>query len=157
MYCAVAFALALASVAQPAGNPRATRAAFDRIQCKMPSKDIDAILGKGTLVEDADVLHAMGSQPGATGDPYESVEGGLWLKWKGKESTIYIQFAGPTVVQNRDGTYAIGPNTEASMILFITEKQSIQRDVVTRDIHIVYQWRTARGEIRRQSKSRQIP
>ena len=136
-----------------AGNPRVTRAAFDQIKWLMPTKEIESILGKGESVEDSVVLHAMGSQPGATGEPYDSVEGGLWMKWKGKETTIYIQFAGPNVVRNPDGTYSIGPDTQACMILFITEKSTRMPPIEIRDIHILYKLGLALGEIRHHSKT----
>jgi hypothetical protein len=133
MHRTIAVALALAAhpcaVAGPAGkpadNPRVTCAAFDKIRWLMPSKEIENILGKGESVGDYSVvLHAMGSQPGAKGAPYQWVEGGLWVKWRGKDQTIYVQFGGPSVVRNKDGSYSVGPDTQCSLILLITEKSS---------------------------------
>jgi hypothetical protein len=132
MHRTIAVALALAALPcavggptdVPADNPRVTPAAFDKIKWQMPSKDVECILGKGQPVEDRVVLQALGSQPGAKGAPYEWVEGGLWMKWKGKDQTIYVQYGGPTVVRNKNGSYSVGPNTRCGLILFITEKPS---------------------------------
>src|SRR5262249_33050885 len=137
---------------KPADNPRVTRAAFDKIQWQMPSKDIESILGKGESVEDSLVLHAMGSQLGDKREPYRRVEQGLWMKWKGKGHTIFVQFGGPKVVKNPDGSYSVGPNTECSLVLFITEKPPKMRrigkmNVEIRDIQIYWRLGPRHGEI----------
>jgi hypothetical protein len=129
-----------------ADNPRVTRAAFDAIQWQMPSQAIERILGKGEPVASSVVLHAMGSQPGDTREPFDRVEQGLWLVWQGKDQTIFVQFGGPTVVQNPDGSYSVGPNTESALVLFVTENSStIMR---MRDIRISYKLGPRHGEIR---------
>jgi hypothetical protein len=135
----------------PADNPHVTRAAFDQIRWQMPSKDIESILGKGESVDYGLVLRAMGSQPCDPREPYKRVEQGLWMRWKGKDHTIFVQFGGPKVVQKPDGSYAVGPNTESALVLFITEKppQMIgQRNVEVRDIQIYWRLGPRNGEIR---------
>jgi hypothetical protein len=138
--------------AKPAGNPRVTRAAFDKIQWQMPSNAIERILGKGESVDNCLVLDAMGSQPDDRREPYKRVELGLWMKWKGKDHTIYVQFGGPNVVKNPDGSYSVGPNTECSLVLFITERSPRlmrvgQRIVEVRDIQIFWRLGPRHGEI----------
>jgi hypothetical protein len=160
MHSTIAVALALAAFPcaaggpadKPADNPRVTRAAFDKIQWQMPSKAIERILGKGESVADSLVLHAMGSELGDKREPYKRVEQGLWMKWKGKEHTIFVQFGGPKVVQNPDGSYSVGPNTECSLVLFITEKpprimRTGQRNVEVRDLQIYWRLGPRHGEI----------
>jgi hypothetical protein len=167
MHRTLAVALALAALPcavgapadKPAEGPRVTRAAFDKIRWQMPSKDIARILGKGAPVDNGLVLQAMGSQLGDRREPYKRVEQGLWMKWKGKDHTIFVQFGGPKVVKNPDGSYSVGPNTECSLLLFITEKPPRrmrigQRNVEIRDIQIYWRLGPRHGEIHHVGQSK---
>lgn len=126
MHRTIAIALALTllpcAVASAADNPSVTRSAFDAIRWQMTRQDIETNLGKGEAVDDYNlVLHALGTRTGDKRIPYRWVEQGLWLKWQGKDQTIWVQFGGPTVVHNTNGSYSVGPNTECALVLFITE------------------------------------
>jgi hypothetical protein len=114
----------------PVDNARVTRAAFDRIQWLMPRKDIESMLGQGELVDNDVVLCALGPKPPTGAHLHERAEFGLWMRWKGKNHTIFVQFGGPTLVKNPDGSYSIGPNTQSGLVLFITENPAVgKRDV----------------------------
>jgi hypothetical protein len=160
MHRTIAVALVLAALPcavagqanKPADNPRVTRAAFDSIQWQMPSNEIERILGKGAPVDNSVVLHAMGSAPGDRREPYKRVEQGLWMKWKSKDHTIFVQFGGPNVVRNSDGSYSVGPNTECALVLFITEQPPRrmrigEKNVEIRDIQISWRLGPRNGEI----------
>jgi hypothetical protein len=43
--------------------------------------------------------------------------------WKGKDHTIYVPFGGPSLVQDWDGSYSVGPNTRCGMVLLEAIKQ----------------------------------
>jgi hypothetical protein len=90
----------------------------------MPSKDIESILGKGELVDNSVVVRALGSPPATYAWLCEEGERGLWVQWKYQNRTMFVQFGGPTVVQNKDGLYSIGPNTQCGLVLFMTENPS---------------------------------
>jgi hypothetical protein len=119
----------------------------------MSSNHIEGILGKGESVDACLVLRAMGAQLGTKGEPYESAEGGLWVRWKGKDHhTIYVQYGGPEVVKKVDGSYAVGPNTRCCLVLFITEQQPRtmrfgQTTRVYRDIEIYFRLAPRHGYI----------
>src|SRR5262249_24835980 len=68
-------------------------AAFDKIKFLMPIKDIETFLGKGTPVEASEVFDAVGSTPDTTGQPDEYISRGLWVRWKGRDRNIFVQFA----------------------------------------------------------------
>jgi len=155
---ALAFALAALPCAvggpadNPADNPRVTRAAFDKIQWRMASKEIESILGKGEAVDSSLVLHAMGAQMDDRREPFQRVEQGLWMRWTGKDSSIFVQFGDPTAVKNPDGSYSVGPKTECALVLFITEKPPKimrigQTIIEIRDIQIYWRLGPRHGEI----------
>jgi hypothetical protein len=163
MHRTIALALSLAALHyavparadNPADNPRVTRAAFDKIQWGMPGRAIESILGKGASVDYSLVLHAMGAQTGDKREPFRSAEQGLWMMWKGKDSSILVQFGGPTVVKNPDGSYSVGPNTECALVLFIMEKPPRimrigQQNVEIRNIQIYWRLGPRLGEIKQE-------
>jgi hypothetical protein len=111
----------------PAENPRVTHAAFDRIQWLMPSKEIEGILGPGERVDNSVVCRALGPKPPTRAELHERAELGLWMQWKGKNHTIFVQFGGPTLMQNQDGSYSIGPNTQCGLVLFVADNPTVAR------------------------------
>src|SRR5262249_17486192 len=100
-------------VEAPADNPRVTLAAFDKIKFLMPMKDIETIVGKGDRVDWDEVFDAVCATPDTEGKPYKNINGGLWVKWKGKDHTLFIQFPGD---MNPDGTYSLGPKSQGCLM-----------------------------------------
>jgi hypothetical protein len=134
---------------KPVDNLRVTREAFDKIEWQMSRQDIESILAsEGEKVDNSLIIRAMGAEPGDKREPYKRVEQGLWLKWQGDDqTTLFVQFGGPNLVQKLDGSFSVGPNTECSMILFMTEKPR-PTNAEIRDIHIYWRLGTSSGEIR---------
>jgi hypothetical protein len=133
----------------PADNPRITLANYDRIKFLMPMKDIEKIVGKGERVHWDKVFDAVGATPDSTDAPYKYINGGLWVKWKGKSHALFIQFAGDFLVQNKDDTYSVGPKSQGCLVLFVTEKDRRADSKKNRSMVIDWKYGAYRDTVRR--------
>jgi hypothetical protein len=109
-------------------------------------KEIETIVGKGERVDWSDVFDAVAATPDTAGEPYKDINGGLWVKWKGKSHTLFIQFPG---IMNADDTWSLAPTSEGCLTLFVTEKNRPAKGGKDRSLVLDWKWGAYGGTVRR--------